>query len=54
MDYQRQQWTFLTNHARVLHFISQNPTTRVQEVAAVCRSTERTAQRVVADLEQAG
>ncbi|MEU9397898.1 helix-turn-helix domain-containing protein [Streptomyces sp. NPDC048324] len=54
MDGQRQQWTFLTNHTRVLHFIARNPTTRVQEVADACRITERTAQRIVADLEQAG
>lgn len=54
MDGQRQQWTFLTNHTRVLHSIARNPTTRVQEVATACRITERTAQRIVADLEQAG
>ncbi|MFD3621689.1 MarR family transcriptional regulator [Streptomyces sp. NPDC058676] len=54
VDGQRQQWTFLTNHTRVLHFIAHNPTTRVQGVAAACRITERTAQRIVADLEEAG
>lgn len=54
MDGRRQQWTFLTNHTRVLHFIARNPTTQVQEVATACRITERTGQRVVADLEQAG
>lgn len=48
MDRQRQEWTFLTNYARVLHFIARNPTVRLQEVAAACRITERTAQRVVA------
>lgn len=54
MDRQRQEWTFLTNHARVLLFLARNPTARVREVATACRITERTAQRVVADLEQAG
>jgi hypothetical protein len=53
VDGQRQQWTFL-NHTRLLHFIARNPTTRVQDVATACCITERTAQRVVADLEQAG
>ncbi|MFG3268500.1 helix-turn-helix transcriptional regulator [Streptomyces bobili] len=54
MDGQRQQWSFLTNHTRVLHFIARNPTTRAQEVATACQITERTAQRIVSDLEQAG
>ncbi|MER7195775.1 helix-turn-helix transcriptional regulator [Streptomyces flaveolus] len=54
MDRERRQWTFLTNHARVLHFVARNPTSRLQEVATACRITERTAQRIVADLEQTG
>jgi hypothetical protein len=54
MDHQSRGWTFLTSHARVLLAIARNPTTRLQEVAAVCRIPERSAQRVVADLEQAG
>ncbi|MFF7452173.1 MULTISPECIES: MarR family transcriptional regulator [unclassified Streptomyces] len=54
MDHHSQQWTFLTNHARVLLTIAQHPTSRLQEVAAACEIAERTAQRIVADLEQTG
>lgn len=44
-------WTFLTSHARVLLIISRNPEIRVREIAALAGVTERTAQRIVADLE---
>ncbi|WP_327358045.1 MarR family transcriptional regulator [Streptomyces sp. NBC_01304] len=54
MDHQDSRWFFLTNHAQVLLTIAQVPTARLREVAAACRITERTAQRIVADLEQAG
>ncbi|GGM14657.1 transcriptional regulator [Streptomyces fumigatiscleroticus] len=47
-------WTFLTNHARVLLAIARDPTVQLRQVAASCRITERTAQAIVADLEQAG
>lgn len=47
-------WTFLTNHARVLLAIARDPTMQLRQVAASCRITERTAQAIVADLEQAG
>ncbi|MGW0902892.1 helix-turn-helix transcriptional regulator [Streptomyces sp. NPDC002853] len=48
------EWTFLTNHARVLLAIARGPAVPLRQVAAVCRISERTAQAVVADLEQAG
>ncbi|WP_033314366.1 helix-turn-helix domain-containing protein [Streptomyces iakyrus] len=48
------QWTFLTNHARVLLTIARDPTARLRSIAATCRITERAAQKIVADLEQAG
>lgn len=38
----------------MLIFITWNPTALLREVAAACRITERSAQRIVADLEQAG
>ncbi|MFC8130785.1 MarR family transcriptional regulator [Streptomyces sp. NPDC057302] len=47
-------WTFLTNHARALLAIAQDPTASLRQVAASCRITERTAQAIVADLEAAG
>ena len=47
-------WTFLTSHARVLLIISQNPASRVRDIAALAGITERSAQRIVADLEADG
>lgn len=47
-------WTFLTNHARVLILIARDPGIRLRDVAARCAVTERTAQAIVADLEEAG
>ena len=47
-------WTFLTSHARVLLIISQNPESRVRDIAGLAGITERSAQRIVADLETAG
>ncbi|MFF5789210.1 helix-turn-helix transcriptional regulator [Streptomyces sp. NPDC012693] len=50
----RQSWTFLTNHARVLVVIARDPEVRLRDVAAACGVTERTVQAIVADLEAAG
>ncbi|KOU35127.1 helix-turn-helix transcriptional regulator [Streptomyces sp. WM6378] len=47
-------WTFLTNHARVLAAIADDPSTRIRDIAAHCRLTERAVQRIIADLEEAG
>lgn len=47
-------WTFLTNHARILILIAENPGTRLRDVADMVRITERAAQRIVAELESAG
>ncbi|WP_405512303.1 hypothetical protein [Streptomyces canus] len=54
MSEQAGQWHFLTNHARVLVAIARDPATRLRDIAAVCRITERTALSIVTDLEQAG
>ncbi|MER7771149.1 helix-turn-helix domain-containing protein [Kitasatospora sp. NPDC096140] len=48
------QWTFLTNHARVLVQIARDPGIRVRDIAARCLLTERAVQRIIADLEEAG
>ena len=53
-DSERRPWTFLTNHARVLVAISQNPDIRARDVAAMTGITERSTQRIVAELEDAG
>ncbi|SDM52089.1 MarR family transcriptional regulator [Streptomyces wuyuanensis] len=47
-------WTFITNHARVLAVIADNPSVRIRDIAAHCRLTERAVQKIIADLEQAG
>ena len=41
-------------HARVLLAIARDPALRLRDIAATCWITERTAQTIVADLEQAG
>lgn len=47
-------WTFLTNHARVLAAIASNRRTRVRDIAAHCRLTERAVQKIISDLEAGG
>jgi DNA-binding MarR family transcriptional regulator len=47
-------WTFLTSHARVLLIISQNPDLRTRDISSMAGITERSTQRIVADLEAAG
>jgi DNA-binding IclR family transcriptional regulator len=47
-------WTFLTNHARVLATIAEDPNTRIRDVAARCRLTERAVQKIISDLEREG
>ncbi|MBT2410475.1 MarR family transcriptional regulator [Streptomyces sp. ISL-12] len=47
-------WTFVTNHARVLAVIADNPNVRIRDIAAHCRLTERAVQRIISDLEQDG
>lgn len=47
-------WTFLTNHARVLAAIADNPHARIRDIAARCRLTERAVQKIIVDLEQDG
>ena len=47
-------WSFLTNHARVMLFIASNPDARLRDLAAALEVTERTAFGIVADLTEAG
>ena len=47
-------WTFLTNHARVLAAIADDQNTRIRDIAARCRLTERAVQKIISDLEQGG
>ena len=47
-------WTFLTNHAHVLLCIARDPAIRLRDVATEVQITERAAQRIVAELVEAG
>ena len=47
-------WTFLTNHAHTLLCIAEDPDVRIRDIAAKVGITERAAQRIVAELEDAG
>jgi hypothetical protein len=47
-------FTFLTNHGAVLLCIAEDPRIRMRDIAATVGITERAAQRIVADLIQAG
>lgn len=47
-------WSFLTNHARALLVIAEDPESRLREIAAAIGVTERTAFGIVADLTEAG
>ena len=48
------EWTFLTNHARALLFIAQDPDARLRDLAVALDVTERTAYGIVADLAESG
>jgi hypothetical protein len=47
-------WSFLTNHARVLLCIAHDPGVRLRDIAARVGITERTAYGIVTDLTDAG
>jgi predicted transcriptional regulator len=47
-------WTFITNHAQVLLAVARDPATTVAQLADAVEITERSAYRILADLQQAG
>lgn len=47
-------WTFLSNYAHVLVCLADNPDARLRDVADKVGITERTAFRLVGELEEAG
>lgn len=47
-------WRFVTNHTQVLLCIAQNRESRLRDIATEVGITERAAQRIVADLVEAG
>jgi hypothetical protein len=48
------EWTFLTNHARVLLCVAHDPGARLRDIAASLGITERTAHGILGDLIKAG
>ena len=51
---QMSTWTFITNHARVMMVITQDPTVRLRDIASSLDITERAAQRIVTELVDEG
>jgi DNA-binding IclR family transcriptional regulator len=47
-------WTFLTNHARVLLCVANDPGVRLRDIAASLGITERSAFGIITDLVEAG
>ena len=48
------EWSFLTNHARVLLHIAHDPGARLRDIAASLGITERRAHGIITDLAAAG
>ena len=48
------EWSFLTNHARILVCIAHDPGVRLRDLAATVGITERSAFAIVTDLTAAG
>ena len=48
------EWSFLTNHARVLLCIAHDPGARLRDISASLGITERTAHGIITDLAEAG
>ena len=53
MQTPRSSWTFLTNHSHVLICLDRDPEMRLRDVATAVGITERAAQRIVKELEEA-
>ena len=48
------EWTFLSNHGHVLIHLSRDPDARIRDIASSVGITERSAQAILADLEESG
>src|SRR5579862_5998005 len=48
------EWSFLTNHARVLVCIAHDPGARLRDIASMVGITERSAYGIVTELADAG
>lgn len=47
-------WTFITNHARILLAVARDPAATVAELATAAKITERSAYRILSDLQRTG
>jgi DNA-binding MarR family transcriptional regulator len=47
-------WTFITNHAQVLLAVARDPEATVAQLAAAAEITERSAYRIISDLQRSG
>ncbi len=48
------EWSFITNHGRVLGYIYRNPKSTAREIADSVGITERTTHNIIADLAESG
>lgn len=48
------EWTFLTNHARVLILIAKHPKITAKDMSSLIGITERSVRNIIADLEAEG
>ncbi len=48
------EWTFLTNHGRVLAYIAKRPQSTTQEIAQEAGITLRAVQKIITELEAGG
>ena len=53
-DFAMGSWTFLSNHGHILIFLSRNPDARMRDIASSVGITERSAQGIISELEEAG
>lgn len=53
-ELQHPDWTFLSNHAHVLHCVFLRPDIRIRDIASKVLITERAVQRILVDLEREG
>lgn len=51
---QESNWTLLTNHGRILLLLARDPEYLIKDLAADAGVTERRAQAILTDLEDAG
>ncbi|MSQ32319.1 MAG: MarR family transcriptional regulator [Dehalococcoidia bacterium] len=48
------EWSFITNHGRVIGYIYRNPRSTAREIASAVGITERTTHNIIADLADSG